>query len=132
MAGTLGVFEISFKCEFKNKKGLKQPFCQSFERLSLKRWRRTVAIAEIDRAAWHDGGDGVFVNHLRHGIAQQHHVLIKRFNLSLELDAVDQVNGDWHMLAAQYVEERVLQQLAFVLRIFSVHDILRVSDMSKS
>ena len=36
------------------------------------------------------------------------------------------------MLAAQYVEERVLQQLAFVLRIFSVHDILRVSDMSKS
>jgi hypothetical protein len=48
------------------------------------------------------------------GVAQQHDVLVKRFNLALQLDAVDQVNGHWHMLSAKDVEEGVLQQLAFV------------------
>jgi hypothetical protein len=46
--------------------------------------------------------------------------------LALEFDAVDQVNGHWHMLAAQSVEEGVLQKLPFV-----VHDILRVLNCFK-
>jgi len=41
--------------------------------------------------------------------------------LALEFDAVDQVNGHWHMLTTQCVEEGILQKLPFV-----VHDILRV------
>jgi hypothetical protein len=35
--------------------------------------------------------------------------------LALQLDAVDQVDGHGHMLAAQDVQKWVLQQLAFVL-----------------
>ena len=45
----------------------------------------------------------MFVNHLGHGVAQQHDILVKRFNLALELDAVYQVNGDRYMLAPQCV-----------------------------
>jgi hypothetical protein len=41
--------------------------------------------------------------------------------LALEFDAGDQVNGHWHMLAPQGIEEGILQKLPFV-----VHDILRV------
>jgi hypothetical protein len=44
----------------------------------------------------------------------------------LEFDAVDQVNGHWHMLSAQCVEEGILQKLPFV-----VHDILRVLNYFK-
>jgi hypothetical protein len=64
----------------------------------------------------------VLVDHLRHGVAQQHDVLVKRFDLPLQLDAVDQINRHGHMLATQLVQERVLQELAFVI----AHDILRV------
>jgi hypothetical protein len=66
----------------------------------------------------------VFVNHLRDGVAQQHDVLVERFDLALQLDAVDEVNRHWHMLTTQSVEEGVLQQLTFVVVI--AHDILRV------
>jgi hypothetical protein len=67
----------------------------------------------------------VFVNHLGDGVAQQHDVLIERFDLALKLDAVDEVNRHWHMLTAQSVEEGVLQQLAFVI----AHDIFRVQEL---
>jgi hypothetical protein len=63
----------------------------------------------------------VFVDHLGHGVAQQHDVLVKRFDLALQLDAVDQINRDRHVLSAKLVQEGVLQELAFV-----VHDMLRV------
>ena len=76
---------------------------------------------EADGAARHDGGNGVLVNHLRDGVAQQHDVLVKRLNLPLQLDAIDQVDGHRHVLAAQGVEEGVLEELSFV-----AHDILRV------
>jgi hypothetical protein len=71
-------------------------------------------------AAGHDGGDGVLVDHLRHGVAQQHDVLVEGFDVTLQLDAVDQVDGDRDVFLAQQVEERVLQELAFV-----AHDMLR-------
>ena len=68
----------------------------------------------------------MFINHLRHGIAQQNHILIERFDLPLELDAVDEVNRNRHMLTAQSVEERILEKLAFVV---VTHDIFRVEEL---
>lgn len=80
-------------------------------------WRTASSVGwiEVHSAARHDGRDGVFVDHLRHSVAQQYNVLIKRFDLALELDAVDQVDGHGHMLAAKDIEKWILQQLAFVL-----------------
>lgn len=40
---------------------------------------------EIDGARRHHGGDGMFVHHLGHGIAQQHDILVERFDLPLKL-----------------------------------------------
>src|SRR5512140_2647072 len=75
-------------------------------RRMLKRYRY--------RARRHDRGDGVLVHHLRHGVLEEDHVLVERFDLPLELDAVDQVDRHRHMLLAQRIEERVLKQLALV------------------
>ena len=50
----------------------------------------------------------MLVDHLGDGILQQHHVLIERFDLALQLDTVDQVDGDLHMFLTQCVQERVL------------------------
>jgi hypothetical protein len=63
---------------------------------------------ELDRPAGHDGGNGVLVDHLGHGIAQQHDVLIEGFDLALELDAIDEIDRDGNMLLAKQVQERVL------------------------
>ena len=63
----------------------------------------------------------MLVDHLSHCIAQQHHILIERLDLPLQLDPVNQINGHWNMLPTQCVEEGVLQKLAFI-----AHDILRV------
>ena len=63
----------------------------------------------------------MLVDHLSDGVAKQNDVLVKRLNLALKLDAIDQINGNWHVLTAQGVEEGILQKLPFV-----VHDILRV------
>ena len=63
---------------------------------------------EIHRTRWHDGGDGVLVDHLGDRVPQEHHILVKRLNLALQLDAIDQVNGHRHVLASEQIEERVL------------------------
>lgn len=63
----------------------------------------------------------MLVDHLGDGVTQQHDVLIKRFDLSLQFDTVDQVNGHRYMLPTQSVEEGILQELAFI-----IHDIFRV------
>ena len=83
--------------------------------------RRRFGRGEIHGAARNNGGNGVFVHHLGDGVAQEHNVLIKRLNLTLQLDTVDQINGHRHMLAAQCVEKGILEELAFI-----AHDILRV------
>src|SRR6185295_16312086 len=67
-----------------------------------------------DGTRWHDRRNGVLVDHLRHGVLEEHDVLVEGFDLSLQLDAVDEVDRDRDMLLAQRVEERVLQQLALV------------------
>ena len=86
----------------------------------------TVAAGEIHGTPGHDGGNGVLVDHLGDGIAQQYDVLVKRFDLPLQLDPVDEIDGNRDMLTTQGVEKRVLEQLAFV-----VHDILRVQEINK-
>ena len=63
----------------------------------------------------------MLVDHLRDGVAQEHNVLVKRLNMALQLDAIDQVDGYRNMLLAQQVQEGVLQELTFI-----THDILRV------
>ncbi|MDT4863541.1 hypothetical protein FQZ97_982540 [compost metagenome] len=64
----------------------------------------------------------MLVNHLRHGVAEQHDVLVKGFDLALQFDAIDQVNRHGNVFPAKLVQERVLQELAFVI----AHDMLRV------
>jgi hypothetical protein len=81
---------------------------------------------QIHRASGHYGGNRMLVDHLSHGIAEQYHVLVKRFNLALKFDAIHQVNGNGHVFPAQCIEERVLQELAFI-----GHDILRVLEVVK-
>jgi hypothetical protein len=63
----------------------------------------------------------VLVNHLGDRVAQQDNILIKGLDLTLQLNAVDQIDRNRHMLPAKLVQEGVLQELAFV-----VHDMLRV------
>jgi hypothetical protein len=76
---------------------------------------------EVHRAPRHDGGDGVLVDHLRHRVAQEHHVLVERLDLPLQLDAVDQVDRHGHVLATQGVEERVLKRAGLLGRQVGLH-----------
>ena len=66
----------------------------------------------------------MLVYHLRNGITQQHYVLVKRFDLPLQLDTVHQIDGDRYVLPPQSVEKGILQELAFI-----AHDILRVQNV---
>jgi hypothetical protein len=50
----------------------------------------------------------MLVDHLGHRIAKQHDVLVEGFDLALQLDAVDQINRNRHVLATQGVQEGVL------------------------
>jgi hypothetical protein len=43
---------------------------------------------------------------------QQHHILVKRFNLAYQLDAVDQEDRAMNVLSAQGVKKLILQVLA--------------------
>jgi hypothetical protein len=90
------------------------------------RYRRIGRIdrREIHRTPGDDGGDSVLVNHLRHCVAQQHHILVERLDLTLQFDAIDQINGHWNMLPAQDVQKRVLKELPFV-----AHDMFRVQEL---
>jgi hypothetical protein len=69
---------------------------------------------EINGARRHDRRNRVLVDHLGHGIAKEHHVLIERFDLALQLDAVDEIDGHGNMLLAEQVKERILQKLTFI------------------
>jgi hypothetical protein len=48
------------------------------------------------------------------GVAQQNDVLIKGFNIALQLNAVDQVNRYGNVLFAQGVQERILKELGLI------------------
>ena len=83
-----------------------------------------VGSREADGTTRDNGRYSVFVNHLGHCIAQQDHILIKRFNLSLQFDSVNQIDGNWDVLTTQCVQERILEKLAFI-----AHDMLRVQNV---
>jgi hypothetical protein len=51
----------------------------------------------------------MLVNHLRNGVAQQNDILIKGFNIALQLNAVDQVNRYWNVFFAQGIQEGILK-----------------------
>ena len=68
----------------------------------------------------HHGGNGVLVDHLADGIAQQHHELVEGLDRALQLDAVDQVHRDRHAFATQRVQERILQRLPLGHRLFPI------------
>ena len=59
------------------------------------------------------GADGVLVDHLRDCVAKKDDILVKRFNLTLKLDAVDELTGTGAVFRAKDVEERILQKLTF-------------------
>ena len=82
--------------------------------------------SEVNCTTRHDGRNGMLVDHLSHSVSQQNHILIERFDLALKLDAVDKVNRDGHVLPAQSIEKRVLQELTFVI---VAHDIFRVGKL---
>ena len=63
----------------------------------------------------------MLVNHLRNGITKQDHILVERFYMPLQFDAVNQIDGNWDMFTTQCVQERILEKLAFI-----AHDMLRV------
>ncbi len=69
----------------------------------------------------------MLIDHLRYGIAQQYDVLVKRLDLTLQFDAIDQINGHGYMLPAQDVQKRVLKKLPFV-----AHDMFRVQELLRS
>jgi hypothetical protein len=66
----------------------------------------------------------MLVDHLRYGVAQQDNVLVERLDLSLQLDAVDEVDRHRDMFSPEGVKEGILQKLPFV-----AHDILRVQKL---
>jgi len=63
---------------------------------------------EVHGAPRDDGRYGVLVDHLRHRVAKQHHVLVEGLDVALQLDPVDEVDRDRNMILAQQVQEWVL------------------------
>ena len=65
-------------------------------------------LLDDDGARRHYGRDRVLVDHLRHGVLEQHDVLIEGFHLALQLDAVYQIDRHGDVFATQGVEKGVL------------------------
>jgi hypothetical protein len=51
----------------------------------------------------------MLVDHLRYGVAQQNDVLVKGFDIALQLNAVNQVNRYRNVFFAQGIQERILK-----------------------
>src|SRR5690606_20650795 len=54
------------------------------------------------------GGDCVLVDHLADSVLQQNDELVERFDLALQLDAINQIDGYRNTFLAQNVQVRVL------------------------
>ena len=54
----------------------------------------------LQRNSHHPGGDNggnrMLIDHLADRILEQHDKLIERFDLALQLDTIDQINGNWN------------------------------------
>jgi hypothetical protein len=80
-------------------------------------WSFLIVCPKAHSSGGYYGGDGVLIDHLGHGVAQQNNVLIKRLNVTLQLNAIDQIDRHWNVLFAQGIQKRVLQQLD----LFGIH-----------
>ena len=88
---------------------------------SVSSSRRLVQLHGLGR---HDGGDGVLVDQLRLAIAaQQHAEVVEPADHALQLDAVDQEDGQRRLGLADAVEEGVLQVL-FLVCVMAVRPVL--------
>lgn len=63
---------------------------------------------QAHRTAGYDGGNGVFVDHLADSVLQQDDELVEGFDLALQLDAVDQIDGNRDAFLTQGIQVRVL------------------------
>jgi hypothetical protein len=50
----------------------------------------------------------VLIDHLSYGIAQENDILIEGFNITLQFNSINKIDGDRNMLFAQGIEERIL------------------------
>ena len=50
----------------------------------------------------------MLVDHLRDSVLEEYNVLVKRLNLALQFDAIDEIDGDRYVFLAQNVQKRVL------------------------
>jgi hypothetical protein len=82
--------------------------------LDDRRFRDFAVLAggQPDVAGGHHRRNGMFVDHLAYAVPEQYHELIERIDLSLQLDAVHQIDRNGHAFFAQGIQERVLQRLA--------------------
>src|SRR6185437_12452818 len=62
----------------------------------------------VDSPCRYHRGDCVLIHHLGYAVLKQHHILIKRVNMPLQLDPVYQINGNGNMFHSQRVQEWVL------------------------
>ncbi|MNE05669.1 hypothetical protein D3C80_982390 [compost metagenome] len=67
-----------------------------------------LAAGQTDRTARNHGGNGVLVDHLADGVLQQDDELVERLDLTLQFDAVDQIDGDRNAFLTQGIQVRVL------------------------
>jgi len=74
-------------------------------------WSVLIVWLEPDIPARHHRRNGMFVDHLTDLVFQQHDKIVERFDLALELDAVDQVDVHRYAFASQCVQKRILQRL---------------------
>ena len=86
---------------------------------------RRIGVHQVHGLPGHDGRDGVLVDQLRMAVtAQQHAEIVEPGDDALQLDAVDQEDGQWDLVLAYVIEERVLQALgpfgAFAAIVFSI------------
>lgn len=75
---------------------------------SVARLGRLVTARQTHRTARYHGGDRVLVNHLADGVLQQDDKLVEGLDLALQLDAVDQIDGNRDAFFPQGIEVRVL------------------------
>lgn len=86
----------------------KAPQGASLSCISISNPFRQILNVKIHWTAGHHCGNGMLVHHLRHGVAQEHHILIERFDVAVQFDAIDEVDRDRNMLLAEQIQERTL------------------------
>jgi hypothetical protein len=92
--------------------------CLVVQRASVSCLALIIAIKELYRRAGHDRRDGMLVDQLRMPVtAQKNAEIVKPRDDALQLDAIDEKNGQRDLLLSDMIQKRVLQ----ILSAFSGH-----------